>query len=330
MSNPWPALERIPNLAAVPRVWRQHLGDDFDSFSSAFLQRSAHAVRFYPCPRGCGCAHEIIRFSDTDVLAVCRCESWSCDDLKLSADDIMPLELSWARFCRALAQVFQLEPKIAALNFANMRQIGSWSAAAVSVMFDVPETKAAFRRGILELATRLRQPFILLAPTATQCDAAAQELLAQTGAGFFPLAAHVAFEPHGNLRLARAPGELFARFTPQPRQPLDDDVARRAFALVQQLDSDELGKPPSVLTVFRLYCMEELTAAQAARKLHCSKPTVLRRLELLRRKTGLEPAVLRRMSAHLSKVEDGLTDSRARHIHRRAAIDAAEEDERED
>lgn len=98
------------------------------------------------------------------------------------------------------------------------------------------------------------------------------------------------------------------------------------FALVQQLDSDEVVKPPGVVTVFRLYCMDELTAAQAARKLHCSKPTVLRRLELLRRKTGLEPAALRRISPHLSKIEDGLTDSRARHIHRRTAIGADEEE----
>ena len=327
MSTIWPALERIPNLAAVPWVWWRHLGDEFAAFSAAFLQRAAHEIRFYPCPRGCGCIHEIIRFSETDILAACRCESWNCDDLKLSIEDIVPLELNWPRFGRALARVFLLESKTAAFNLANVRQIGSWSAAAVPVLLCIPDTDMAFRRCVLELATRLRQPFILLTPTATHCDAAAQELLAQAGAGFFPLAAQVAFGPNGGMRATRAPGELFSRFTPQPCEPLDDDVARRAFALVEQLDSDEVVKPPSVLTVFRLYCMEELTATQAARKLHCSKPTVLRRLELLRRKTGLEPAALRRFSTHFSKVEDGLTDSRARHIHRRAAIDDPEEND---
>ena len=57
------------------------------------------------------------------------------------------------------------------------------------------------------------------------------------------------------------PGELFARFTPEPKFEPGEDVARQAFALVEQLDSDIASKPPTPMSVFRLYCMEGLSAA---------------------------------------------------------------------
>src|SRR5262245_2374411 len=52
------------------------------------------------------------------------------------------------------------------------------------------------------------------------------------------------------------------------------DVARSAFALLQKLDLDAPLKAPSVLTVFRLYCVEGLPAERVARKCRCSKGTV--------------------------------------------------------
>jgi hypothetical protein len=111
-------------------------------------------------------------------------------------------------------------------------------------------------------------------------------------------------------------------------EPLPEDAARRAFALVQQLDPESRMKAPSVLTVFRLYCMEELTADQIARKSGCSKATVVSRLHLIRRKTGVDPASLRRFSSQFEKIEQDVSDSRAEHIHRKRLIyddDDAEE-----
>lgn len=105
-----------------------------------------------------------------------------------------------------------------------------------------------------------------------------------------------------------------------PTPPIPEDVARSAFALVQQLDSESRMKAPTVLTVFRLYCIEELSAERIAKKHHCSKPTILRRLELIRAKTGMDPAAFRTMSTHLSKLEDETRDSRAAHIHRKNLI----------
>ena len=107
---------------------------------------------------------------------------------------------------------------------------------------------------------------------------------------------------------------------PAPNEPVPEDAARRAFALVQQLDPESRMKAPSVLTVFRLYCMEELTTDRIARKCGCSKGTVISRLRLIRDKTGVDPEALRRLSPHLEKIEEDMSDSRAEHIHRKRMI----------
>jgi DNA-directed RNA polymerase specialized sigma24 family protein len=100
-----------------------------------------------------------------------------------------------------------------------------------------------------------------------------------------------------------------------------EDVARQAFRLLQQLDSEQIVKPPTVLAVFRLYCMEELTAEQVAGRCGCSKGTVINRLKLIREKTKMEPDELRRFSRQFDKIEDDIRESKATHIHRKRMID---------
>jgi DNA-directed RNA polymerase specialized sigma24 family protein len=100
----------------------------------------------------------------------------------------------------------------------------------------------------------------------------------------------------------------------------DEDAALKAFAIVQRLDSEQTLSPPSLLTTFRLFCVEALSAGQIARRLYCSKTTVLRRLAMLRDKTGADPAQFRRLSPHLAQLEEQFSDSRARHIHRKRLL----------
>jgi len=72
-----------------------------------------------------------------------------------------------------------------------------------------------------------------------------------------------------------------------------ESVARAAFVLLEKLDSGRRRPPPSIPKVFRLYCIDGLSAAEVARKCRCSKAAVIRRLKLIRQKTGLSPALLR-------------------------------------
>jgi hypothetical protein len=166
----------------------------------------------------------------------------------------------------------------------------------------------------------LRQRFILLAPTAKNIDAVSHELLGSSDAAFFALDANIAFTDEGALRLTRGvPGELFAKFRPQLRDA-DEDVAARAFALVHQLDSQGMRKPPSLLGVFRMYCVDGFSVSTIARKFHSSRMTVRQRLKLIETKIGMDIDQLRKMSAHLEKAEASFADSRASHIHRKNLI----------
>ena len=95
MPSPWPVLESLYGLSAVTAEWRSQLGPHFAGFRNSFLVRTAQAATSYPCPRQCGCAHEIVHHSSTEIVAVCRCESWNCDDLRLLPHDIALWTLSW-------------------------------------------------------------------------------------------------------------------------------------------------------------------------------------------------------------------------------------------
>src|SRR6266478_2518992 len=108
MPSPWPSLDAIPGLNAIPSIWRQHLGDQFELFRAAFLQPRAEPAQRYPC-QTCGCSHHIVIHAPEDIVAVCACNSWNCDDLKLTPADIQILELNWPKLARALCHALGLD-----------------------------------------------------------------------------------------------------------------------------------------------------------------------------------------------------------------------------
>jgi len=340
----WSALESSRGLLSVSACWRFRLGEYYEFFRTAFLSKNPQPTKYYPCPRACGCMHEIIWIersarppasdqsapsdesdasdlfhaprSHTPVFAVCRCDEPHCPDIPLAPEEAILLEPSWSKLARALCAALNLDSRPLDLGLLNTRQIGSWSSNAVPVILTIQTDHAWFRGVLLELIARLRQRFILLAPTNRHFDAICHELVENAGAGFFALENIVGLLPSGLLQPLKTPGELFARFMPDPALEPNEDVARQAFALVEQLDSDAGSKPPTPMSVFRLYCMEGLSAGRIARRLRCSKPTVLRRLKLIERRIGVAPEKLRCYSNHLERFEDEARDHRAREIMR--------------
>jgi hypothetical protein len=104
------------------------------------------------------------------------------------------------------------------------------------------------------------------------------------------------------------------------RPTVSEDVARSAFALLQKLELDAPLKAPSVLAVFRLYCVDGFSADQVARKCRCAKGTVMSRLRFIEERTGVPPEQFRAMSGHLQQVDDELRESGAREIYRRGLV----------
>lgn len=320
----WPGLENVPGFSAASATWAGRLGTEHELVRKAFLQVQPGLARFFPCPE-CGCEHEVIPGA-SGWVGVRQCESGDCHDLALSEADLELWELSMTKLARALARAFQLSPRLDEPGVAGVVQAGNWSAEAVPVFLAVQAAQDRFRALLAELCGRLRRPFIVFAPTNSYLDAAAGDLLERNQSAFFSLQATVALTPSGTLMPRMPPGELFAAFRPAAPTGMSEDTARVAFELVKRLDVSEKLKPPTLLTVFRLYCIEQLSASRIARLAGCAKSTVLERLKLLERKTGVAPGQLRPLSLHLARVDEAMTDPRARHIHRRAAAFGEEED----
>lgn len=77
--------------------------------------------------------------------------------------------------------------------------------------------------------------------------------------------------------------------------PLDDDLATRlaAFQILNRLDTIHVTKPPTLLTIFRLYCVQRMTVSQVARRCRCSVGTVSNRLRLMQSKIGIHPSAIK-------------------------------------
>ena len=320
--KPWSVLESIPSLLASQTEWRRQLGPCYPAFEMLCLQPTPYRIRRVRCPRGCGCDHLVVTRHGAEAIGICTCTPARCPDLPLSSEEICTLEASLARIGRALCKGLGLSTRPASLGLPGTLQIGAWSVGVVPVILTVQSQPSAFHTVLAELVGRLQQPFILLTPTTEFLDARGLELLHGCGAACFALQDYVTITDSGGLRPTVVPGELFAAFSPQPKEA-DLDVASRAFALVRKLDTDKPLPAPSLLSVFRLYCMEELSYAQIAHQYKCSKTSVVRRVSLLRRRTGLDPLALRRMSPQIAQLEKSLNDPRASRIRRSEQAEGA-------
>src|SRR5262249_34499578 len=102
--------------------------------------------------------------------------------------------------------------------------------------------------------------------------------------------------------LCPTPSGIIASMETTPSEPIQEstnppiqsrDTALAAFAPPEKAHPRRRHPPPSISRVFRLYCIDALSAAQVAKKCRCSKAAVIRRLALIRQKTGLSPIRLR-------------------------------------
>jgi lambda repressor-like predicted transcriptional regulator len=80
----WRALEGIPGLLAVPEVWRQECGGDFD-YAKPYLKPTGRIGGRYPCPNSFdGCPRRIIDYGDDEFAAICQDEHERCERVPLT------------------------------------------------------------------------------------------------------------------------------------------------------------------------------------------------------------------------------------------------------
>lgn len=315
---PWLALEAMSGQYGVASAWQLHLGEHFENFRDAFLKVSGVPAAYVPCPAGCGCQHEVVCHSDGRWTGICRCDSWNCPDLVLTAADVQVWVLAWARLGHALCRALQLQPQAAEIGVRGCRQIGCWAASETPAVFIIQPEPRVFHHAVADLIASLGRRLILLSPTTRHVDACTHGLLARAGSAVFSLERAVTLTGEGGLRANIAPGILFSAYQPLPDSGGSDEDARRVLALVKRIGIEDGRYGESLVTVFRLYCLEHLSAGQIARRCSCSKTTIINRLARLERHLGTPLKSLRAMAADFERLDKRQEDSRARRIHRRA------------
>ncbi|HTD68486.1 MAG TPA: hypothetical protein VK846_18345 [Candidatus Limnocylindria bacterium] len=327
---PWQWLEDMEAHATVLAEWRVACAEQLEE-ARPFLRPTGGRAESYRCTHRfpCSCEHRVVIHAPDRMVACCQCEDGGCEKFPLKMEDIAVWELDATKFTRALARACDCEPVRDALGIHRAHQVGVWSAARVPVVVAFPNELWPLGDMIAALFTRLRSRFVLLTPTMRFLDAVSIERLHGIQSRCFDLATNLVVGPRGDLRFVKRSGELFAEFAPIVDDSREETVARAAFRLVEQLDSEDVMKAPSVLTVFRLYCMEELSADQIAARCRCGKGTIINRLHRIRKRTGKEPNELRRFATHFNRMEEDVSDARARHIHRRILVQGGAEEETE-
>jgi hypothetical protein len=320
MSNVWRCLEILAGGNHVAAEWANWSGDQFGPLRSAYLRDAQKRAGFIPCPQGCGCEHEIVPRAGGKLAAVCRCVPWNCEDFAVTAEQAALLKLNTAKLGRDIAKAFGCDAKDTNLKVAGAWQVAAFGGAGVPVVLSIQSERTGFARAVTQLVAQLREQFILLAPTSRFLDGISLGLLKQAKAGFFDLESNLVLTPSGTLKTRKSGGELFSPYAPKDSEPVAEDQARQLFALVEKLESGRRLKNPSVMEVFRLYCIKGKTTDQIVAGGRYSKGTIINRLKAIRRATNKDPDELRAFSPYLQRIEETITDSRAAYIHRKALV----------
>jgi hypothetical protein len=261
----------------------------------------------------------VIFDSPEDITAMCDCEEGGCDPIRLRPSDLIVYDLDGRMLAAAIRRAFHFgELESAGFEEVRSRLVGSWGVRRSRVFFNVPISEKGLLKEIERLCAAVPDPFIVLTPTSRFCTPMVERVLRLQGCAHMALTGIVTLTAPGLLELVPAakntvdavlgdfgrrvaqgkPLELaiarveakldaIAKSREQARtrsQDSTESVARRALALVRELDTEQRLKEPSLLTVFHLYCVKELSAAQIARHCGCSKGTVIGRLRMLARK----------------------------------------------
>ena len=235
--NFWSSLEWLPGLAALPAVWVEYLGENFNHFKNLCLLPDTRLPKFVTCPRQCGCRHYIVyRHDKAGAVGICHCATRHCPDIPLTIEEITPLLVDWHRLGYAVSRALGCAPGITDLSPANTKQIGSWSTAAVPLILSIQYDRPPFRSAVAELAASIDRPFILLTPTMVLPDAACLTYLHHAGAILLDLESTLAFTAEGVLQARRPPEELFAQFAaPNSQRSLVQGPRSPKYALRKNL-----------------------------------------------------------------------------------------------
>jgi hypothetical protein len=198
MSSFWHSLEEIAGPAAVRAEWMRWVGPSFKIINANFLLCGKERALVVPCPKSCGCDHDIVEHDDGTLVGVCTCDPWKCENIALKPEDVEVWELDWERLGRAVAKAFRCEPRDGEFIAPGSVEIGVL-ASGLPVVLTIQQSRDEFRSAIGMIVARLREDFAVLAPTARFFDASCHGALRSAKARIVALESNVEFGPDGGL-----------------------------------------------------------------------------------------------------------------------------------
>jgi len=164
----WRALERIPGLLAVPEVWRQECGEDFD-YARPYLQPTDRIGGRYPCPNSfSGCPRRIIDYGDDEFAAICQDEHQRCERVPLTRREALIHRLDLSGLLQPVLQAAAIRPQPLA-----QYSPGVWAAGLSEqphtrnfpVYFLLAHSGSTHRTAVERLLFDISDSFFLVLPT---------------------------------------------------------------------------------------------------------------------------------------------------------------------
>jgi hypothetical protein len=329
MLNLWRTIESVPALSAVGSEWERLMGKDFVAFGS-YLQNTGKRAESFPCPRECGCAHRVVVHSEKEMVAVCDCEPCNCDDIALVADALAVWKLNETKLGRAVARAFGCDAKEMDFGIHRTKQIGSFGATSVPVVFTVQHDQKNFSSVVGQLVARIQGPFILLSPSRQFFDGNSQGLLRNVKAGFFDLETNLVLAGSGVLQARQSGGELFSEFLPEQREALQDSVAEKVIAMVSKLRSERGKQKAPLLDVFNYLVLDGISKIQAATQCGCTPGLISLRVKELESRFGMPVEQLQAFQSVVRERSSSVKGDEFRTRKQGARIEADERPEDEE
>ena len=126
MNTIWSFFEIVGGVGAVTQSWKRRLLDgEFEPFRQVALRRLPNPATQYPCPRGCGCVHRVVRYPDNEgIVAVCRCEPYRCDNVPVTEKDLVLYAPDLAALGRSVVRAFGFHAREKEMGIFGKQQIG--------------------------------------------------------------------------------------------------------------------------------------------------------------------------------------------------------------
>jgi len=236
----WSAIERLPDLAAVPGEWRSLLGSEYE-LAGRFLLPTQRIARSGKCTvPDRNCVHEFRPWKG-EYLSVCPD---GCDTVTLPRDEVVIHRLDAAALGREIGEAMGLEalPAEAVPELPNVLRIGEYVLAGhrfpVCLVFTGEPDQ--LRCDVDGLAARA-EPFVLLAPTRSAVTHACADLFKRAKSSFLPLNELLGQGDDGRLALldGHATDNVLADFRAiQVSQPEDTKQAAEETVSMRELLHD--------------------------------------------------------------------------------------------